>query len=385
VAKVKNTASLLVKLDPVLERHRESVMDFERTRSFDQNSFTQLSELGIFSALELAKIEGPESERGHWLALSCFFEKLAARVLDLPFVSSLAAHGGVAMDLLDTFGNEKHKQTYLRPSATGTSIGCVANSESGSSLSLKKISSQVAWASSGGQLSGTKSCATNATIADWFLISALEPAKSSCLELFIISRQKGVQIKNFAPSLAGFWTGSTGSIAFSAVPLKETDRFGKTREASAVLRHCFDLERLLMASLVLGTLRALEQQAIAAVKSRGPEFQQAQFIQNKIFRIHRTRAILEGLMEVARKRSREPGDTSLAVAKDFLCNGVVEAAEAWVELEGGRALCTDHPAQKVLRDFQMLRFFGGTAELQKTVCVQNLISAAELSQKVKAA
>jgi alkylation response protein AidB-like acyl-CoA dehydrogenase len=71
------------------------------------------------------------------------YYNIARSSLDLPFTSSLAAHGFVACHVLKKFGSKEQIARYQDEFEGGLKIASISNSESGTSINLKKMQARL--------------------------------------------------------------------------------------------------------------------------------------------------------------------------------------------------------------------------------------------------
>lgn len=364
--------------------HRSSVLQFEVEKKFNGETWRKLSEIGFFGVLETVKRD-PQNSIAHWAPISELYESLAFESADLPFTCSAAVQGAVALDILEYAGLPQKNATLWEDFKSGAKVICIANNDPGASVFLKNLQTNSQETQGTMRVSGHKSCVTNAPAADFFIVSARNSSNPKSINLFLCAKHPSIEVKNLVPNMLGFFTGSTGSCLFRDLEIEkpEAQILAGEGRGQELIQRCFMVERFFMGSLSLGLFRRIELEARAALERNFELVKSSQYLQEKFFRISKARAILESLVASVRVKALEGAtpvelNENLCFLKEYICNEAIEVCQSWIELEGGKSVCENHFSQKIFRDLTMLKFFGGTAELQKISFVY------ELMQKIEA-
>lgn len=292
---------------------------------------------------------------------------IARGSLDLPFTSSMAAHGYVGVHLLKAFGNVELIGRYQEAMEAGEKIAAISNSENGTSVNLKKMEACLTYKNEVNHLAFTKPCVTNGGIADLLFTSLWNKDQ---LEIYLLEKEE-VSQTSISSELMGFRTGDTGSISgkIALVDL-ENRKLTSGKETMAALRYCFFIERLIVVVMAAGLAHGLEDYLFSSLPDdlidAGKD--QKQFLQEKVLKLHMVRIQMTSLVETVIKRRPEDflsSDSELSILKIMISTELREAVFNCIELVGHKALYDNHVLPKVLRDIQMCSFFGGTQELQK--------------------
>jgi alkylation response protein AidB-like acyl-CoA dehydrogenase len=296
------------------------------------------------------------------------YYNIARGSLDLPFTSSLAAHGFVGMLMLKRFGSEELKNRFKSDFETATKISSISNSEGGTSINLKKMNAQIVTKENGQHdLQFTKPCITNGSIANVLMTTIYH---NKALELFLLLNDE-VEQKAINSQLVGFRTGDTGMVVGkAALPDLLSRRLTGELDTLRALKYCFCIERLIVSVMATGIAHGLEDYIIkispqALTDTSGDN---KQYLQEKILKLHMTRVQMSSLIETIIHRGSDKimsSESELAILKLMISNELRAAVYSCIEVIGHWALYTNNVIPKVLRDIQMCSFFGGTAELQK--------------------
>lgn len=342
------------------EKLSSDLVNRDSNGSFDIDTFKAFAEKNLFAGFD--SIEPTQID-----VLQNYYN-IARGSLDLPFTSSLAAHGFVGMIMLKRFGSEELKNRFKQDFETGARISSISNSESGTSVYLKKMSAQVAQQQNGDyELQFTKPCITNGSIANVLMTTMYH---NQALELFLILKEE-VEQKQINTQLVGFRTGDTGMVTGKkALPDLLSRRLTGEKDTLKALKYCFCIERLIVSVMATGIAHGLEDyiMKVSPQALSDTSGDNKQYLQEKILKLHMTRVQMSSLLETIIHRGSDKimnSESELAILKLMISNELRAAVYACIEVIGHWALYTNNVIPKVLRDIQMCSFFGGTAELQK--------------------
>jgi isovaleryl-CoA dehydrogenase len=346
---------------------RPHVIAWDNAGAPDLGVWRQAAATGLFDLVPEASRHGAGSGLRN---VTHALRGIARGSLDLPLTCSLAAHAAIGLDLLRTFGSAEQLARYLPRALTGECVLAICNSEESGGTDLRRIQSRFTPVSAErGRLRAVKSCATNASIAQLLLVSAvLEDGPH--VATFLVEGTE-CQQRELRDELAGFQTGWTGRIQTDCELHTNSRRLGSARAGLRVFKRCFNWERLMMSAITCGVLEGLEDEVRAHLRhkeSTQPEFAKNQYVQDKVVTLAATRCRLEALIDRVLTSSDESLDefeTELAVLKMLIIDEAFAAALGVFELLGYRSYLSAQLPQKILRDLMGLRFFGGTRELQK--------------------
>lgn len=364
-------------LKPTLSQRDESA-------SFSKEAWDKFAGHGLFTGVRL---NGSVDS----LVVAPYYN-IARASLDLPFTSSLAAHGFVSMLLLSKFAPKTLASYFWNGLTDGTEIGAICNSEPGTSLQLKKMKAVSRRTHDGKtHLDFSKPCITNGSIGT-VLITSLwkEPTNSSKpgLELFVL-RPEEVTQKCLNSQLTGFRTGDTGSVegklAGRDIGMRRITGSNSTLDA---LKYCFMIERLIVATMAAGIAQGVEDLLVEAARAKS--FHEAksewpQYLQEKLVSIHVVRTQMNSLIETVLSRGLDrinESSSELGILKLMITDQLRQAVFSSIEFLGHKGVMKAEILPKVLRDLEMCAFFGGTRELQKTALFHSVLESETPRAKV---
>lgn len=364
---------------------RPTLIQREEEGKFDREIWKKMAvETGLFQYLA-APNTVPSNSISNFI--SALFG-LSKGSLDIPFLLSVAAHGGASVQLLNHCGTPQQKLEFLPKMASGEWIAALCNSEENAGTDIKGLRSNVTWLSEKQVcLNADKPIISNLSVAGIIFLSAKCPPRNEfmkeSIEVFVLRAESAIQqwARN---DLAGFRSGATGGLSIKNLTFDfDTARLGNSGRGSDVLKYCFALERIFIPILIAGTLEGMIDLGIEYVEKRqcfGRSISEFQYIQEKLIHIHQTKeTILSMLFRLFHDDGVEKvdgfpvDDLLLSELKLFAVYEGFLAATRFFEIFGGKGYVR-HPAQKILRDILGLKALGGTEEQQKIVIFQNLLS-----------
>lgn len=362
---------------------RPTLLERDRDARFDRVAWDALAREGFFKLLVPVEHGGSATDprAGLVQAMHAVYG-LASGSLDAPWISSVSAHGLVGIDLLTRFATPAQLSRYLPDAIEGRSTLAICNSEEGCGTNLKRITSRLITDDGiRGTLSARKSCSTNGSFADVAMISAWAayPGREATIEVLIAHKEEATEQRNLAATLSGYRTGMTGSFDVSQLPLTLAERrLGGEGSGLKVFRRCYHMERLIITVFIAGVIDGMLEESLALLHRRdqaGSPIASNQYVQEKIIRIYSARerilALIEGVLTQPEPLS-DANDKALSLCKWTAHEEGALAAVAFAEICGHASLLNDHVAQKLVRDFTALRFFGGTQELHKKTIFETL-------------
>lgn len=369
------------------EHIRSTAIVREKARHFDLDLWAKLAEAGFFKILVPRELGGEGLEARDYLSA---LAGLAKGSMDLPFLLSVAAHGGASIALLNAYGSPKQKKLYLPEMAQGRRIGALCNAEENAGTDILGIRSRFEWTNeTEGTLHVNKPIISNVSCAGLLFVSAWCPPRNGIgkpkIEVFAIPEGKAV-IQKSQINLAGFLTGATGSLEISGLPISyQENRIGEGVSGLTVLKYCFALERVIISTLISATLTALLESAlqhITSQKSFGKPISDYQYIQEKVLRIFGSAARIDSYVwrllsdpGLSRINGFPTEDIFLSDLKLMAVHEGFDATRSFFEIFGGKGYSENHLAQKVLRDMLGFKALGGTEEQQRIVIFQNLLNS----------
>ncbi len=369
---LKNTKKfLLEKLDPIKNEINEK-------KEFPLSLLKEMGKEGFFGPLIPSAHGGTE--------LGMIAHCLITELISTFNVALSVSRTPCILDgyLLNKYGSEEQKKTYLKNIATAHKICsiCVTEEEAGSNVAGIKTRAEKK-----GEhyiLNGSKKFITNAGLADYYFIWAITNKNVNSrqgMSVFLVEKDTpGLTIENSynLMGINGVWN---GIVNLQNVEVPETNLIGKEGEGFSSLMDTFNVERLTLSSECNGISMVALKDSKEYVRNRtqfGQPISSFQIIKFKIAKMAtKLQAARLLTYSAARLMELEQDVTKEAsMAKAFSSETAVKIALEAVQIHGGNGYTNMYSAERYLRDAKFFMIGGGTSE------IQNLIIAREELKKI---
>ena len=278
------------------------------------------------------------------------------------------------------FGTEEQKQSFLRPIATGASIGCYGLTEPQSGSDAANMRTRAVLSSDGSHyvINGKKSWITSGPVADYMLLFAVtDPEKKSRgISAFIIDcHQEGFVRGKTEPKL-GIRASATCEVEFVNYRCPVANRIGEDGAGFGIAMQVLDSGRIGIAAQSVGIARAAYDASVNYAKERrafGTPIGTFQMIQQKLadMKCKLDAAHLLTLRAAwAKEQSKRDGRRFTlegSVAKLVASEAAMFCAHAAVQIHAGMGYSKELPIERYFRDAKITEIYEGTSEIQRLV------------------
>jgi alkylation response protein AidB-like acyl-CoA dehydrogenase len=356
---------------------------FDESGEFPHATIKKMGEMGFMG------IEVPEQYGGAGM-------DTLAYVLALEEISKADASHGVIMSVNNSlychgiykFGTEEQKKKFLRPVASGKSVGAYALTEPMSGSDAGTMRSRAARDADEYVLNGRKSWVTSGPVAEYVLtFMVTDPAKKQKgISAFLIDTKSapGFSRGKKEPKL-GIRASATSELLFENCRIPVGQRLGEEGEGFKIAMTVLDAGRIGIASQALGIAEAAYEASLAYAREREAfgqkigEFQGTGFkIADMKTRIEAARLLIYSAA-LAKERSKKDGSRytlESSMAKLFASETAMYCTHAAVQIHGGMGYSRELPVERYFRDAKITEIYEGTSEIQRLV-----ISRGELGLK----
>jgi len=295
------------------------------------------------------------------------------------FAAAMWAHAYLAMTHLNAEGSEAIKEKYLKASAAGEMIGCLAISEpfGGSDVAGMRTTAVM----DGDQyiINGSKTFITNGVYSDYLIVAAkTDPeAGNKGISIFLIDRDTpGVSASKL--DKLGWRASDTGEIAFADVKIPTSNLMGEEGKGFFYIMQHFALERLIMGINAHARAEyALEYtlQYMSERKTFGKQINKYQALRhtmaehlssvevNKVFNYNIAHRLDKGDYVVKEASMSKLMSTKMADEVIYDC----------LQMLGGYGYMEEYPLARMLRDSRLGPIGGGTSEILKEIISKMVI------------
>ena len=292
---------------------------------------------------------------------------------------SYAAHVSLGSKPIELFGTDAQKERWLRPLATGETLGSWALTEPNSGSDASDMETTAERDGDEWVLDGTKQFITNATEAGSVLVKAVTDPDAGYdgISTFIVDpADDGFEVTAVWDKM-GLNASPTCEITLDGVRLSEDRLLGDPGEGWDQTRKTLDGGRISIAALSVGLAQGAFEAALAYAKEREQfgqpigEFDAVRdmlvAMDRKIERArlltHKAAVMYDNGEDVTRLSSMAKLDAS-EISR--------EVAEDAVQVLGGYGYTTDFAPQRFFRDAKLTEIGEGTSEIQRLVLGREL-------------
>ena len=356
---------------------KPTVRDVEHSGAYPEAWIEQMKQIGIYG-LAISERYG-----GNPVSMPCYVE--VTQELARGWMSLAGAMGGhtVVAKLLETFGTEEQKQTYLPPMATGELRATMALTEPGGGSDLQNMSCVARPDGDTFVISGAKTWISNARRSGLIALlcktdPAAVPRHRGVSVLLVESPAEGLTVSRDLPKL-GYKGVESCELAFTDCRVPATAVLGgEPGRGFAQMMKGLETGRIQVAARALGVGTAAFEDALAYAQTR-ESFGQP---------IWRHQAIGHYLADMATKLTAARQltlyaaerydcgarcDMEAGMAKLFASETAMEIALNAVRIHGGYGYSTEYDVERYFRDAPLMIVGEGTNEIQRNVIAGQLI------------
>ena len=351
--------------------------EIDKSNSFPTGLWKKFGELGLLGITADTQYGGSEmSYLAHCIAMEEISRASASVGL------SYGAFSNLCVNQINRNGTDAQKEKYLPELCSGSKIGALAMSETGSGSDVVSMSLHAE--KQGNKtylLNGSKMWITNGPDADTLVVYAkTDPSGGS----------KGITAFIIEKSMTGFSTGkkldklgmrgsNTAEIIFENCPVPEENILGEEGNGAAILMSGLDYERVVLAGGPLGIMAAAMDNVVPYIHERkqfGKSIGEFQIMQGKIADMYTTmNACKSYVYEVAKACDR--GETTRKDAAGCILYSAEKATQIALEAIqtlGGNGYTNEYPVGRLLRDAKLYEIGAGTSEIRRMLIGRELFS-----------
>ena len=306
-------------------------------------------------------------------------EAFGAACSDTGFAFAACAHLLACALPIATFGNDELRKDLLPDLCSGEAIAANAMTEDGAGSDSSALAARAEPSGAGYRLTGYKSFASNAPVADVVVTYAVTDPAAGFL---------GVSAFAVPTTLAGVNRGDpfvkmgltscpAGTVSFDAVELSGHHTLGEPGQGAAIFQHSMLWERGCLFAIYLGMMASQLEATVSHIRVRrqfGRRLSEFQAVSHRVVDMVQRLDSARLLLYRACSLIDSGGPAAYAVAQSKLA--VSEAAVAnsidAVQLFGGRGYLRSGGVEQQLRDSIPATLFSGTSEIQRELIAQGV-------------
>lgn len=350
--------------DSILETVREFVQkeikpiasEIDDRMLIPPSTFEKMSSLNLFGML------APESFGGVSMTFSSFLKVIEEFSRHSPSIALvLATHNAIALFLLNRFGSQQQKDTFLRDMVEGKKIGSVSVGNNGSFLNIDDLNVR-ATKSSGNSynVSGSNSVILNGSYGNIFLVMC---RFEDDVGFVILADDDSNTLKVKTRNLLGLKGGGISSFKVSERRVLVENILGKFGDGHDIVRVAQENFCLYMSAISIGISRESMKQAVLYAKNRvqfGKPISKFEAIQDLVGEMaigcESSSALLKNLGSM--KNNGDRIGMKVLISRLLSSRVAAEISRSALKVHGGYGFLRDFPVERYVRDAETVKILG---------------------------
>jgi len=358
----------------VAEKITPFAADWDRDKTFPRDALAGLAKLGFYGMLV------PEQWGGcdiGYTSAAIVLEEIA--VGDAACSTIISVTNSVGCMPIYQFGDERQKNEFLRPLASGEKLGAFCLTEPQAGSDAAKLKTKAVLDGNDYVLNGTKQFITSGKNADIAIVFAVtDPAAGKKgMSAFIVPTTTPGYIVSSVEEKLGQHASDTCQIEFKDCRIPSTHLLGEQGQGYKIALANLEGGRIGIAAQCVGIARAALEAALLFAKERetfGNPIAKHQSISFKL-------AEMATQLEAARQLTFHAGQlkdqnlpclTQASMAKLFASEIAEKVCSQAIHIHGGYGYLKDFPVERFFRDVKVCQIYEGTNEVQKMVISRSL-------------
>ena len=303
-------------------------------------------------------------------------------------ISKVDASVGVIMSvnnslvcyLLNKYGNDFIKKTYLAPLAQGNKLGAFSLSEPQSGSDASNMKTYARLDKGDYILSGTKNWVTNGIHCDSVIVFVLTEKNigHKGISCFIVDKSFEGFSAGKPEEKLGIRSSDTSELYFDNVRVPKENLIGKEGDGFKIALSTLDGGRIGIASQALGIAQASLDASIQYSKERvqfNKPISANQGIQFKLadmaMEIEASRLLI--YKAALAKDKGEDYSHIASMAKVYASEVAMKSSTQCVQIHGGYGYIKETGVERLMRDAKITQIYEGTSEIQRVVIARELL------------
>ncbi len=349
------------------ERIAPIAADIDRSNEFPAHLWKELGDLGLLGIT--ADPDHGGSGMGY-LAQVVAIEEISRASASVGL--SYGAHSNLCVNQINRWGTSDQKARFLPELCSGTKVGALAMSESGSGSDVVSMRLRAEKRNDRYVLNGSKMWITNGPDAQTLVVYAkTDPDRASRgITAFVLdTATRGFSVAQKLDKL-GMRGSNTGELVFEDVEIPFENVLHEEGRGVEVLMSGLDYERVVLAAGPVGIMAAALDVAVPYCHERqqfGQEIGAFQLVQGKLADMYATmnaaRAYVYAVAAACDRGETTRKDSAGCVL--FAAEKGTQVALDAIQLLGGNGYVNDYPTGRLLRDAKLYEIGAGTSEIRR--------------------
>jgi butyryl-CoA dehydrogenase len=344
---------------------------------FPRDLIERCGELGLMG------VTVPETDGGAGLDYVAYAQALEIMARASATVAViLAVNNSLVVEPIFEFGTEEQRARWLKPLATGRSLGAFALSEANAGTDAANQQTRVTHDGFGYRLCGQKVWVANAVAADVAIVfaSGQPNVNSRGISAFLVPMDsKGIRRRARNDSLGVRGLGCM-DLDFEDVRVDSDQLLGAPGRGFAIARWALDGGRIAIAAQALGVGQAALDEALAYAKTRetfGQPIANYQAVQWMLadMATELDAARMLTLKAASAKAARDRVSLEASMAKLYASEAAHRAADKAMQILASAGYRRGSRVERLFRDVRATEIYQGTSEVQRMIIAANVLGA----------
>lgn len=348
-------------------------MEHDESQEFPHAWARKMGELGLMGVFVPEKYGGAGLDN---VSYAITIEELSRGDASAGVIAAVC--NGLVCEPILRFGTPEQKETYLTPVARGEWIGAYALTEPGSGSDAAAMRTTATLEGDEWILNGTKSFATNGTVAKILITYARSGPKKHDISAFIVPTDvDGFSILKKENKM-GIRASDTALLGFDNLRIPKDLLLGEIHKGFSIAMATLDGGRIGIAAQSLGIAQRALEESLKYAKEReafGQRIAEFQAIRWKLADMA-TEIEAARLLTYRAARLKDQGlrhTYESSVAKLFASEASHRAVDHAVQIHGGYGFIKDYIVEKLYRDQRVTEIYEGTSEIQRLVIARSIL------------
>lgn len=356
------------------ERLKPLAAERDRLALFPGEALAEMGQLGFLGMLVPEKWGGAGVSH---LAYAMSLEEIAAA--DGACSTIMSVHNSVACMPLLRYGTDEQKERFLRPLATGESIGGFALTEPQAGSDASKLRTRARRDGDDYILSGCKQFITSGKHAGaiiTFAVTDPDAGKKGISAFIVPTDLPGYEVARVEEKM-GQHASDTCQIQFNDVRVPSSFLLGNEGEGYRIALSNLEGGRIGIAAQSVGMARAAFEVARDYARERSSFGKAIIEHQAVAFRLSDMATQIEAAKHLVyyAAATRQMGRnclTEASMAKLFASEMAERVCSDAIQILGGYGYLKDFPVERIYRDVRVCQIYEGTSDIQRMVIAKNL-------------
>jgi alkylation response protein AidB-like acyl-CoA dehydrogenase len=293
---------------------------------------------------------------------------------------SFAATTSLGASPIYYFGTEEQKQKFLKPMASGQTLGAFGLTEPNAGSDAGGTQTKATDNGDTVILNGEKCWITNASYSNTIICTAYssinENGKKLVSAYIVPTNTPGLSISEPYDKM-GVRASNTTQIVLNDVEIPKENILGDSSKGFGQFLYTLDGGRISIAALAVGIAQSAFEKALAYAKERkqfGKSISNFQAIQFKLADMAMGVELARNMVHKAAwlKDNDKPFGKEAAFAKLYASEMASKVANEALQIHGGYGYMKEYGIERLVRDAKLLEIGEGTSEIQRMVISRHL-------------